>query len=152
MIKVNPQSEDSAALLKSATWWLEHGLIKTQRLMLATRGRKVHAGGVVAVIDGVADRNLAEMFRGATVFVSRAEFPAAKNGEYYWVDLIGLAVINKQGVTLGTVLGLLDNGAQSILRVGTEGAPERLIPFVDQFVGEVSFETRTIAVDWDEDF
>ena len=157
MLKVAPESSDSAALLKSGTWWLELGLLKPQRLALVTRGRKLHAGGVVAAATGVEDRTQAEAFKGASVFVSRADFPAAKADEYYWVDLIGLAVINKEGVTLGSVVGLIENSAQSILRVSpaadaTQAKDEILIPFVAQFVGEVSLNAKTVQVDWPADW
>jgi 16S rRNA processing protein RimM len=147
MLKIAPESSDSAALLKSATWWLELGVVSPKRLALATRGRKPHAGGVVAAAD----------------------FPAAKDDEFYWVDLIGLTVINQQGVVLGTVAGLIENSAQSILRVSpteanaevntevTSGAKqstkaEILIPFVKQFVGEVSLSAKTVQVDWQADW
>jgi 16S rRNA processing protein RimM len=169
MLKIAPESSDSAALLKSATWWLELGVVSPKRLALATRGRKPHAGGVVAAAEGVADRTQAEAFKGASVFVSRADFPAAKDDEFYWVDLIGLTVINQQGVVLGTVAGLIENSAQSILRVSPTEAntevktevtsvvkqskkAEILIPFVKQFVGEVSLSAKTVQVDWQADW
>ena len=74
--------------------------------------------------------------------VSRAaSFPQLAEDEYYWSDLIGLAVVNLQGEALGKVSDMMDNGAQSILRIapvpveGDDKQPsERLVPFVDQFV------------------
>ena len=41
--------------------------------------------------------------KGARIFVSRASFPSTDDGEYYWVDLIGLQVFNRDGALLGTV-------------------------------------------------
>jgi 16S rRNA processing protein RimM len=159
-IKVAPLAAVPEALLRASTWWLEHGLPVSKRYAVATRGRKLQAGAVAASIDGVDDRTKAEAFKGATVFVSRAEFPAAKEGEFYWIDLIGLSVVNKQGVTLGKVVGLLDAGAQGVLRVaysaideaGVAVEAERLIPFVDAYVGTVSLEKKLIEVDWGEDY
>jgi hypothetical protein len=62
---------------------------------------------------------------------ARADFPAAEEGEFYWVDLIGCAVVNEQGEALGEVTGLIDNGAHQILQVAYElpdgKAAERLI-------------------------
>ena len=49
----------------------------------------------------VPDRNAAEALRGARVFVPRSSFPSVGEDEYYWVDLIGLAVVNREGVALG---------------------------------------------------
>ncbi len=159
-IKVAPLAAVPEALLRAATWWLEHGLPVSKRYSISTRGRKLQAGAVAASIEGVDDRTQAEAFKGATVFISRAEFPAAKEGEFYWIDLIGLSVVNKQGITLGIVVGLLDTGAQGVLRVaysavneaGVSADGERLIPFVDAYVGTVSLEKKLIEVDWPADW
>jgi 16S rRNA processing protein RimM len=40
---------------------------------------------------------------GARMFVPRSSFPATRQDEYYWVDLIGLQVVNREGVALGQV-------------------------------------------------
>jgi len=115
-----------------------------------------HGEWVVARTLDVVDRSGAEALRGARVFVSRASFPTAGVDEFYWIDLMGLAVVNRQDEPLGLVVGLIDTGAHSVLRVLPEGAQgeaaERLIPFVAQYIDEVSLEQRRIRVDWGLDF
>lgn len=155
MVRAAPESADAAALLHAADWWLLLGVQRPQRYKLATRARRLHGGAVVAAVAGVSERNGAEALKGAQVFVRRADFPPAPEDSFYWVDLIGLAVINRQGVLLGTVSGLLDNGAQAVLRVASPAGAtpaERLIPFVAPVVGEVSLAERRIEVDWGEDY
>ena len=71
--------------------------------------------------------------------------------------LIGLSVVNRQGEALGTVVGLLENGQQGVLRVQppTEHDPaaeERLIPFVAAIVDDVDLATRRIVADWGLDY
>jgi 16S rRNA processing protein RimM len=94
--------------------------------------------------------------RGARVFVGRASFPTPDPDEFYWVDLIGLDVVNREGVVLGSVVGLLDTGPHSVLRVMPPGESkedaERLIPFVGAYVDTVSLEQRRITVDWGLDY
>ena len=84
------------------------------------------------------------------------DFPALEENEYYWVDLIGLDAINKQGVRLGTVSNLIDNGVHPILQVQAElpdgRQKELLIPFVDSYVGDIDMDKGTIAVDWELDY
>jgi 16S rRNA processing protein RimM len=63
----------------------------------------------------VDDRTAAEALRGSRIFVSRSSFPAAAKDEYYWVDLIGLDVINREDIALGVVKELLSTGAQTVL-------------------------------------
>lgn len=117
----------------------------------------MHGGDVVAQLAGVVGRDAAEALKGATVSIPRSMFPTLPDGEFYWSDLIGLDVQNLQGEALGQVTDLMHNGAQSILRItppasGGEKAPERLIPFVDQFVKTVDLAGKKITADWGLDF
>jgi len=116
---------------------------------------KEHAEGVVASAQDISDRSQAEALKGASIFVSRASFPTPADGEYYWVDLIGLDVFNREGQHLGQVTDLLDTGAHGVLRVQDSNRPdepERLIPFVSAYVDEVSQAQRRITVDWGLDY
>ena len=84
---------------------------------------------------------------GADVAVHRRQLPAAEAGRYYWVDLIGLSVVNREGIALGTVIALMETGANDVLVV--QGERERLIPFVlGRVVLDVDLEAGVIEVDW----
>lgn len=118
---------------------------------------KEHGDGVVAQAHDVDDRAGAEALRGARIFIPRSSFPTADPDEYYWVDLIGLDVVNRDGQVLGKVLGLIDTGPQAVLRIGPADAPvdpaaETLIPFVGAYVDSVSLAERRIVVDWGADY
>ncbi len=114
---------------------------------------RARGDGFVASSPAVTDRTAAEALRGARIFIARSQFPAPERDEFYWADLIGMAVVNRDGVTLGSVVGLLDNGAQSVLRVAaTADANELLIPFVSAYVDDVDLGARRIAVDWGVDY
>jgi len=111
-VRVEPYARDPKALFSSRRWFLQPpagapSLPGVLRITLA----KEHGDGVIASAQEIPDRNTAEALKGARVFVSRASFPTAAQDEYYWVDLIGLEVINRAGVLLGTVADLLDTGA-----------------------------------------
>ena len=93
--------------------------------------------------------------RGADVTVPRDKLPATEAGEYYWNDLVGLAVRNVRGEALGTVSGLIAAPAHDVLRVqsGPEGATrEQLIPFVEPIVKSVDIAGRTVTVEWEADY
>ncbi len=166
-IKVQPFSADPQALFSSRRWFLKPpdgpapraAGARLPRLLKITQAREQGAW-VVARAQDVADRNAAEALKGARVFVSRQSFPTAKDGEYYWVDLIGLQVVNRDGALLGTVSDLLDTGAHCVLRVQRPDATpdaradeaERLIPFVDAYVDAVDLPGRRITVDWGLDY
>ncbi|WP_062195982.1 ribosome maturation factor RimM [Caldimonas taiwanensis] len=159
-IKVLPYSADPQALFSSRRWFIEppQGPRPAARPMprsLRITAVREHGDAVVAQARELPDRNAAEVLKGARIFVSRASFPTAGEGEYYWVDLIGLAVVNRQGQTLGRVVDLMDTGAHSILRVvddSTDAPTERLIPFVAVYVDQVDTAAGRILVDWGLDY
>lgn len=153
-IKVQPFASDPQALFSSKRWFLrppEGPGVAPPPLLRVTHSRE-HGGMVVAGAQEVPDRSAAEALKGARVFVARASFPTAGTDEYYWIDLIGCAVVNREGATLGRVEDLIDTGAHSVLRVVAEGAPERLIPFVAAYVDTVDLAARRIVVDWGLDY
>ncbi|WP_109483856.1 ribosome maturation factor RimM [Paraburkholderia sp. C35] len=145
------------AMLSAKRWWLEKGRERKSAPRLQS---KVHGDSIVAHLAGPADRDEALALRGYRVYVRRSDFPALGTDEYYWVDLLGLDVVNEAGVELGKVADLIDNGAQSVLRIeypatGKDGQPvtgERLIPFVGVYVKTVDQAAKKIIVDWEADY
>ena len=157
--KVLPHSADSEALFSSKNWFLmpsERGAKTFSGVAkLAISEAKVHSGTVVATAQQVTDRSSAEALRGARIFVSRTSFPEPEKDEYYWVDLIGLDVVNREGVALGSVKELLSTGAQTVLVMDYEQdgkMQERMIPFVSVYVDSVDLPGKRILVDWQADF
>lgn len=162
-LKVLPFSSDPQALFSSRRWHLRPpqgrpaAAPRIPALLRVTSARE-HGDVIVATVQDVMDRNAAEALTGSRVFVSRASFPSVGKDEFYWVDLIGLEVVNRSGESLGKVADLMDSGAQTVLRaVTTAGGPdqpeaERLIPFVAAYVDDVDLERRRIVVDWGLDY
>ena len=145
------------ALLSAKRWWLMKGHERTSAPVLQA---KIHSDSIVAHLGGTADRDAALALRGARVHICRSDFPALEADEFYWVDLLGLDVVNLTGVALGKVADMIDNGAHSVLRIeypatGKDGKPvagERLIPFVGVYVKTVDQKAKQIVVDWEADY
>ena len=147
-LKLQSFTDPDIAALRYQPWILVHR--GSEREVTGARGRQTNKG-VVATLPGIADRDAAEAMAGAEVYVARSQLPPPAPGEYYWVDLEGLSVVNLEGQVLGTVTHLLNTGANDILAVA--GDRDRLIPFIeDDFVKSVDFDARRITVDWDADF
>ncbi len=157
--KVLPYSASPEALFSSKRWFLqpaERGA-KTfaGTVLLKIKEAKEHSDAVVATSHDILDRNAAELLKGARIFVSRASFPTPETDEYYWVDLIGLAVVNREGVALGLVRELLHTGPQTVLVLAYEEerkAKERMIPFVSAYIDTVDLAGRRITADWQPDY
>ena len=150
-------SQGGEALRSAKRWWLVKGHERKSAPVVAA---KAHSDSIVAHLSGPSDRDQALALKGWRVHVRRSDFPALAADEFYWVDLIGLEVVNESGVALGVVADLLDNGAHSVLRIeypaqGKEGQPvtaERLIPFVGVYVKTVDQAAKRIVVDWETDY
>jgi 16S rRNA processing protein RimM len=181
-IKVLPFAADPQALFSAKRWFLKPaesakppaaaasanpvkpvaGKTPAQRAALAAplpfalnvTGVRDQGDAIVCTAPEIPDRDAAEAMKGVRVFVSRATFPKTDDGEFYWVDLIGLAVVNREQAALGEVVGLIDTGPHCVLRVqpADPAADERLIPFVEAYVDSVDMPGRRILVDWGLDF
>ena len=163
-IRVKPFSSDAEVLFASTQWFLQPNdlprppgarplqALPADLLVLRARGQ---GDSVVASVEGLGDRDQALALSGARVFVSRASFPATRSeDEFYWVDLIGMSVVNRAGLALGQVTGLIETGPHCVLRILShqEGAEECLIPFVAAYVDAVDRPGRVITVDWEADY
>ena len=158
LVKIKPYSKEPEALFSAPLVWLaKPPALASSARSWEIKTAKEHSGQILLGLEGITDRNQAEALKGHAVYVSRADFPPQDSNSYYWVDLIGLPVVNMQGETLGEVIDLMDNGAQSILCVRAEGQKEdRLIPFIESTIQSVNHDpqdpNRQIVVDWQLDW
>ncbi|WPB55672.1 ribosome maturation factor RimM [Xylophilus sp. GOD-11R] len=157
--RVLPYSATPEALFSSKRWFIQSpttaGPMAGKVFRLAIVQSKDHSDSIVATAQDVPDRNAAEALKGAKVFVARSSFPSTAEDEYYWVDLIGLAVVNREGEAMGVVRELMSTGPQTVLVLDFEadGKPqERMIPFVSAYVDKVDLPGRVITVDWQADY
>ncbi len=161
-IKVKAFAADPQALFSTKRWFVQapdvagpmlKGAAAWPTLLRVVQARE-QGDGIVATVQEIEDRDAAEALKGARLFVARTSFPTPLDGEYYWVDLIGLAVFNRTGLALGSVVGLIETGPHCVLRVQSAEAtaPECLVPFVSAYVDAVDMPGRRINVDWEADY
>ncbi|NBQ90307.1 MAG: ribosome maturation factor RimM [Betaproteobacteria bacterium] len=164
-LRLKPFSSDPQSLFSTKRWYWQfpEAVAPAQRECLSRLEQPLRVAsvreqgdGVVALIQDLTDRDVAQACRGLRLFVRRSSFPTAAEGEYYWVDLVGLEVFNRQGQCLGRVAGLMQTGPHSVLRIESEArasgkSVERLVPFVDAYVDSVDLQAKRIEVDWDLD-
>ena len=147
-VKVFSHTAPRENIFDYAPWLIQ--LAGEWRLVKVLSGR-IQGKGLVAQLEGCADREQARLFIGAEVAILKSQLPQPAAGEYYWSDLIGLDVTTLDGQALGKVDYLLDTGANDVLVV--QGERERLIPFVrGQYVHEIDLVAGSMRVDWDPEF
>ena len=147
-VKIYSFTDPVESILRYASWQVvTHG---EWREMKVKTGR-VHGKGIVAQLEGIDDRNAAELLNGAAIEVRRDQIPDAAEDEFYWQDLEGMTVENEQGECFGTVSHLFETPANQVMVV-TDGETERMLPFVEAYIIDVDMDAGKIIVDWQADW
>lgn len=148
-VKVHSDTSPRDNILRYSPWWL---LRQGQRETVTVKGGRQQGKTLVAKLAGCEDRDHAEALVGAEIAIPRERLPATEGpGEFYWADLVGLAVRTVDGVELGRIETLFETGANDVIVV--VGERERLIPYLwQQVVRRVDIAGGVMEVDWDPDF
>jgi 16S rRNA processing protein RimM len=147
---LHPFGDDPLAWARMPVWWVAREGESWRECKL--NGLKPHGNGVVVLLEGIGDRTAAEAAKGLLVGAPRNALPKVDKDEFYWADLIGLAVVNTADERLGKVAGLIETGANAVLRVVADDETERLLPFVSAVVLTVEKEAGLIRVEWGSDW
>ena len=127
--KIHALTAQPGNLRDYPVWWLgRDGEWREMRVAAA----KVHGKTLVAQLEGIGDREAAVALKGIDIAVPREQLPDAADDEFYWADLIGLKVVNRESHEFGRVTRILQTGANDVLVVasGNRNERETLIPFV----------------------
>ncbi|WP_299591972.1 ribosome maturation factor RimM [uncultured Microbulbifer sp.] len=161
-VKVHSFTEPMDNILQFSRWWLEaagpsgkQGAGQWQPLEIEDGKR--HGKGLIVLIKGVGDRDLAAQFCQRDIAVARSEMPQLEDGEYYWHQLQGLQVVGQfegREFRFGEVVRLMETGANDVMVVrGGEDERERLIPYLPgEYITNVDLDAGQITVDWDPEF
>lgn len=172
-VRIAPHSPSGDVLQSTRRWWLL-GPEPARELHVSAVRRQ--GAGWVAKWDGCDSPEAADALKGAAVAVARCDFPRLDGQEYYWVDLIGLQVVNRSGRDLGVVKGLRSSAAHDLLEVGpaltvpgnrgSEAGPDDekadekaekpgpliLVPVVADFVDGIDLDAGTVRVNWEPEW
>lgn len=128
-----------------------HLVMDGQSRQVRVLAGRAHGDGVVALIDGIQDRDAAAALVGAEIEVDRAVFGKAGGQQFFWTDLQGMNVQTLTGESLGVVDHLFETGANDVMVV--VGERRHLVPFLfGTVVTGVDTEQRLITVDWDPEY
>lgn len=138
-------------------WWIE---TSTGWQQIDVKRWRTQGKGLVVLLKDVADRNAAEQFSGATIWISKARLPAPALNEFYWADLVGLKVIGQddagQAVNLGQIHELFETGANDVMVVRATpdsiDGEERMIPWHSDVIREIDLSSKQILVNWGSDY
>lgn len=111
----------------------------------ALQSTRPHRKRVLLKLGGVDSADLAEELRGNFVFVPLSEAVTLPHDQYYWHQIIGLAVHTVAGLPLGTIVEILRTGSNDVYVVrGARG--EVLIPAIEDVVKEIDLHNGRMLV------
>lgn len=142
LVRVKPFTETPEAVTAYGSVETEDG---SRRLELEF-ANKTGKGQIAVRIAGVTDRDAAEALKGQRLYVARERLPAPEDGEFYYADLIGLAVQRTNGVSVGKVRGVYDFGAGDVLEIADETGALTMVPFTLDAVPEIDVDGGRVVV------
>ncbi len=149
-VKIYSETAPKEKIFEYAPWLIK-GHTDTQVLRWQKNGK-----GLIAQLQGIEDRDQAVALIGSVIEVGVDQFETLDDGDYYWFQLQGLRVqslYEGKRQDLGTVVKLMETGANDVLVVHSDQGQERLIPWTPgQHVLRVDLDAGEIEVDWDPDF
>ncbi len=107
----------------------------------------VSGGALLAMMEGIIDRNAAELLKGKKLYISRSSLPEPEEGEFYMEDMVGLDVIKiADGRVVGKVTQVANYGAGDVVEVKFNNGTEEMYSFTDETFPQVDMEVGTITL------
>ncbi|MFM9890312.1 MAG: ribosome maturation factor RimM [Rickettsiales bacterium] len=106
-----------------------------------------HAQGMpVVAIEGVNDRNAAELWRGRRLGVARSTLPALPENRFYTDDLTGMDVVDAAGAAFGRVTQVANYGAGDLLDIARIGGRDEFYAFTHANFPVVDMQARRLTI------
>jgi 16S rRNA processing protein RimM len=134
------ESDEVVCRLKEIFIKMERG-VEAFRLKKA----KLNPKGFLLELVGIDDANAAEKLAGHEILMRAEDLDVLPEGEYYWKDLIGLAVQDGSGKVLGVIESIFPTGSNDVL-VCRGGEREILLPAIAEVIRDVNIEKGRVIV------
>ncbi len=146
-INVNSFTEPKENLLQYPIW---HCKLDQQWTLVKLKATEVNGSSIRVKIAGYDDREAVSKLTNIDIAILEEDLPELDESEYYWHQLYGLTVRNKQKDILGKVTEIMSTGSNDVLIV--EGEKRHLVPYLPQkVILEVDLSSGVIWVDWEEE-
>lgn len=127
------------------TWLDEVFVGEKNPQLVAVENVRFHKDWVLLKLAGYDDRNSVSLLQGQLLQVDESEAIPLEEGEYYLYQLDGLAVISDKGQFLGTIIEVIETGANNVFVVhGNHG--ELLLPDTEEVILDIDFEKAQMTV------
>jgi 16S rRNA processing protein RimM len=145
-IKVISWTEPIHNIFNYHPWYIcQNGVWQVLKPTLCSKGEKL-----IATFEQSQDRDHAQSYTHTEIYIEKKQLKKLTSDQYYWSELAGMEVITQCQTNLGKVASVFNTGANDILAV--QGERERLLPYVNDTIIDISKKNNTILVNWDPNF
>ncbi len=103
--------------------------------------------GLLIAFEGYPDRSAVEVLRNQWLTIAADEVAAPQtDDEYYDFEVLGLQVVTEAGQVLGTLVEILETGANDVFIVEPEDGPQILLPVTEEVIRAFDFESGRVVV------
>lgn len=147
-LKINSYTQPKENIFNYQDWLLK---FSDNWQAIEVEDRLIKHNLLAIKLHGCSTPQQAKLYTHAQLGVYRESLPQLAKDEYYWDDLVGLTVINQDGVILGQIEYLFETGSNDVMVVRDD--KEYLIPYLPGiFVLAVKLDKKQVVVNWDPDF
>lgn len=139
-IKVYPLTQNINRFLQ-----LKEIYLGEEKQTRAVRGCRLAGNNVLMFIDGILTRNDAESVRGLLISVDKEDAISLEDGEYFVSDIIGCKIYSDDGIYIGIVTDIINNGAADVYQVDSNGK-NIMFPFIKRLNAQVDVNKKTITL------
>ncbi|MCL4251559.1 MAG: 16S rRNA processing protein RimM [Anaerolineae bacterium] len=107
---------------------------------------RLHQGYALLTLGGIDGRDQAEPLRQLYVLVDMDHAVPLEEGEFYLYELIGVEVSTVEGERLGTLVDVIETGANDVYVIKSDTYGEVLIPAIDRVIVETDIDARKMTV------
>lgn len=137
-VKVQPHTDDPQRFMSLKWVWIDGQKVPITHA-------RVLQNTVYITLEGINDRNEAELLRGKELMVDRENAAPLPKGRYYIVDLIGLTVEDRQGRMLGRLADVIQAGGNDVYSI--EGERGFLFPALKRVILSVDLAEKRMVLD-----
>ncbi|MDC7228995.1 ribosome maturation factor RimM [uncultured Sphaerochaeta sp.] len=142
-VKIHPHNDDCAYLakIKEVVLRAKDGSEQT----FSIESFRMMGSQPLMKFKGFDNPEDARVLNGRHLMVPRKWAAPLKKGQYYVADLIGCALVH-DGEHLAEVVSSVDGAQAVMLEVRSPDGSLYMVPYLKEFIGEVSLEDRTIEL------
>ncbi len=145
-IRINPSSDFPERFTHPGTRWIQKANEVPVEINLI-KGKQIPGKSIyILSIEGISTRDAAEKILGWKLVVPVSTRPLLKDGEFHYLDLLGLeARLIPKKILIGHVTNLI-KGGNDLLEIELVEGKKVLVPFVKEIVPEIKIQEKWLLI------